>query len=280
MYKRELKRNGKYKLSPSQELYTVAVVLLIFGAFGVISFSEISTNGLRAISNYFANLSFATLILPFLIYIALKVSLTIKWCLYGIYALIGAYLIADSFKEVPNYEHIRTILYLLFISFEGGIILVYVWITVIYPKIVLYCSRDYPGEFWKVQLDHGKEGHYKCKRVRTVLGFNPFERQRSFSYAGPINEDGEPHGFGKWKSEWATGEVLTGYFDRGFPIGPFKSREYRTGYSFSNVRIAFASYTTGGFDTYTFKSGPARWGVAAVECSMSGYCRLTQKILG
>jgi hypothetical protein len=79
-----------------------------------------------------------------------------------------------------------------------------------------------------------------------------------------------PHGFGKWTSEWSEGEVLSGYWENGYPIGPFKSREYRTGYSFANLRIGFVTTVATGFHAESFERSERRYGVASIECSSSG----------
>ncbi|KAJ2987645.1 hypothetical protein HDV02_006010, partial [Globomyces sp. JEL0801] len=75
----------------------------------------------------------------------------------------------------------------------------------------------------------------------------------------------------KWTSQWALGECLSGFWENGKPIGPFKSREYRTGYSFANVRIGYASITDADINKNTFNFLPDLvYGVSGVECSVSG----------
>jgi hypothetical protein len=64
-------------------------------------------------------------------------------------------------------------------------------------------------------------------------------------------------------------EILSGLFENGIPIGPFKSREYRTGYSFVNIRVGFVD-SVADFSGKSAKRLPLKWGVAAVECSVSG----------
>jgi hypothetical protein len=64
-------------------------------------------------------------------------------------------------------------------------------------------------------------------------------------------------------------EVLSGLFEEGMPVGPFKSREYKTGYSFVNIRVAFVA-SVSSFSGKSFQHSSLKWGVASVECSVSG----------
>ena len=115
--------------------------------------------------------------------------------------------------------------------------IVYLYTRIIYPKLVfqinevMSLSQKDPNKFWNIE--HRSEEYFDCRRLSI------FKSRSRFSYKGQVDENKQPHGFGSWTSEWETGEVLSGLWDHGKPIGPFKSREYRTGYSFSNVRIGY-----------------------------------------
>jgi hypothetical protein len=54
-----------------------------------------------------------------------------------------------------------------------------------------------------------------------------------FAYEGELGDDDAgrpvPHGWGTWTDTVRHGERLTGYWERGLPVGPFRSLELRTG---------------------------------------------------
>jgi hypothetical protein len=66
------------------------------------------------------------------------------------YCIISAYLIVDSFKTSPDYTQVRKILFISFVSFECGVLLVYILQKVILPKLILILSRNDPIWFWNV----------------------------------------------------------------------------------------------------------------------------------
>ncbi|KAA8490965.1 hypothetical protein FVE85_9857 [Porphyridium purpureum] len=90
----------------------------------------------------------------------------------------------------------------------------------------------------------------------------------SCTYVGPLAE-GRPHGLGEWIDTNPAGENLFGYFDRGIPVGPFRSNENstHTRTSFVNLRIVFMD-DNDVKDALKFVT-PV-FGVASVECVVSG----------
>ncbi|EEA04746.1 uncharacterized protein CMU_038120 [Cryptosporidium muris RN66] len=81
-------------------------------------------------------------------------------------------------------------------------------------------------------------------------------------YLGEINEEGRPHGFGRWREDDYHGEILVGFWKDGYPVGPFKTKECRSGSGFVCLRLGYCN-TDSGPTPYTF-------GYADIECSVSG----------
>ena len=93
------------------------------------------------------------------------------------------------------------------------------------------------------------------------------------SYRGAVNAKGLPHGYGHWMDDHYNGEILTGWWQNGLPVGPFRSREYGSGFAFAKWMIGFVQahddtfYSTSVFPKHEM---PPRIGVSSVECSISG----------
>ena len=82
-----------------------------------------------------------------------------------------------------------------------------------------------------------------------------------------------PHGFGHWLDDSYHGELLSGLWENGKPVGPFRSREFGSGFAFQNIRIGFVTCSDDRFESSSFfpsQTLPSRIGVAAIECSVSG----------
>ncbi|KAJ3309305.1 hypothetical protein HDV04_006247 [Boothiomyces sp. JEL0838] len=258
MFKRELRRvsNGHYKKSAQEELWTFFLVLTFAALIGFAFW------GSNSVSYYIANwtsFGLLTFSFPVIIYVILKLSLLMRWFVYWIIVATGILLFVDSDHRVEWSKW----MFVGFICVEAITIFVYIYIRSVYPKLVLILSQRYHN-FWDIQ-PHIKQDQY-TRRALFVWG-----KRYKFSYTGSMNEQNLPHGYGKWTSEWRLGESLSGYWENGIPIGPFDSREYRTGYAFSNVRIGFATSCAGPFTVTSFKRAPELlFGVGCVECSVSG----------
>eukprot|EP01053_Blabericola_migrator_P006721 Blabericola_migrator_1__6720@NODE_33_length_18162_cov_161_418900_g29_i0_p1_GENE_NODE_33_length_18162_cov_161_418900_g29_i0NODE_33_length_18162_cov_161_418900_g29_i0_p1_ORF_typecomplete_len1130_score209_68DUF900/PF05990_12/1_1e33Lipase/PF00151_19/0_0018DUF2457/PF10446_9/0_031Abhydrolase_6/PF12697_7/0_07Lipase_2/PF01674_18/0_052DUF676/PF05057_14/0_17Glyco_tranf_2_4/PF13704_6/8_4Glyco_tranf_2_4/PF13704_6/1_2e03Glyco_tranf_2_4/PF13704_6/1_5e04Glyco_tranf_2_4/PF13704_6/1_2e04Glyco_tranf_2_4/PF13704_6 len=83
------------------------------------------------------------------------------------------------------------------------------------------------------------------------------------SYTGEIDSLGRPHGFGYWRGDAVGGETFVGFWREGLPSGPSKSRVIVNGSGFMCIRIGYCDMS-GGLAT------PLKFGVATVECSVSG----------
>lgn len=119
------------------------------------------------------------------------------------------------------------------------------------------------------------------KILRLTCSYRPsgwiqFCRRRSFSYNGPCNEYGQPHGFGEWHDDSYYGENLKGYFSEGLLGGPFTGRQTGTGVIFQQKAIAYVASREDcpkgnlGSASCFFKYSEPRCGVALVECSVAG----------
>ena len=65
-------------------------------------------------------------------------------------------------------------------------------------------------------------------------------RMHTCQYNGEMNALRQPHGWGQWIDDSKSGERLNGWWQDGIPIGPFVSREFRTGYAFTCLRVGYA----------------------------------------
>lgn len=63
------------------------------------------------------------------------------------------------------------------------------------------------------------------------------------------------------------GELLSGYWEQGIPVGPFESMENDTRSLLVNLRIVFG---TNGGGKWWLDRTPLNMGVASVECCVSG----------
>jgi hypothetical protein len=178
---------------------------------------------------------------------------------------------APRINNQDTTDRLSYLVFTLFIILEVSTILYFVWRRSIYPKLV-YNNYIDPMRKWRV-IPLSKWGHFACKKT---THFSSFVRvkQDLFSYSGQVNDKGEPDGFGVWSSDRFSGEILSGYWQGGKPIGPFKSREFGTGYSFANVRIGFMTCSAAAWDKGPWNMAFAPeyvFGVTGVECSVSGY---------
>ena len=55
--------------------------------------------------------------------------------------------------------------------------------------------------------------------------FKSCERRAIFSYAGSLDDKGQPHGIGRWRDTQGKGETLKGLWRHGKPAGPFVASE-------------------------------------------------------
>jgi esterase/lipase superfamily enzyme/uncharacterized membrane protein len=264
MLRRELLRStkGHYK----RNIFSKAWFILVIGIFAtivakvlidVIEFDQTKNPGLNVL---------VQIIIIGLGYLMFMFSLEIRWFLYWILLTTFILLLLDrSVKDKDAKENAQLWTIAAFITLESATLFIRFWDSYIFPQLIYNQNKIEPHQMWDIQPERDTVGFYTIRR------FMKFGNRRAFSYLGNLNSHNQPHGYGKWTSEWAKGEVLSGYWENGYPIGPFKSREYKSGYSFSNIRIGFVATDSAGFKSQSLKRHPKfRYGVASIECSTSG----------
>ena len=258
MYKRELAReaNGNFQKSKAEELWTFLLVLTFAVLVGSVVYNA---DSLKYFLDQWKELGLITFAFPIAIFIILKLSLVLRWVLYWLVVATCVLFILNSFgsnREVAFWVFIG------FVVIEIVTIVVYMISRLVYPRFMAYLAKKDPVQFWGIKPIPNREGYFTRKG---------FLREKRFSYVGEVNALNQPHGYGNWTSEWVMGEILSGFWKNGIPVGPFKAQEYRTGYSFSNLRIGVAATDFGGFKNSTFKrTDRVLYGVTSVECSTSG----------
>jgi len=98
------------------------------------------------------------------------------------------------------------------------------------------------------------------------------KRNFTVTYAGEVDEQGRPHGYGEWNDNYSKGEVLTGWWAHGVPFGPFRSRESGSGAGFQRVLQPYFRNRTDTWNTNNGKLdyGPITVGICQVECCTAG----------
>lgn len=101
----------------------------------------------------------------------------------------------------------------------------------------------------------------------------PLVQQHVLSYVGEVDASGLPHGYGEWRDSHWHGENLRGFWWRGLPRGPFRSRETGSSSCFVNFRVGYirnrAEKNFAGAQCLPLP-GKITYGVLAAECSVSG----------
>ena len=258
MYKRELARevNGNFQKSQAEQMWTFLLVLTFAVLVGSVVYNA---DSLKYFLDQWKELGLITFAFPIAIFIILKLSLVLRWVLYWLVLATCILFILNSFADN------RDVAFWVFIGFvviEIITIVAYMFSRLLYPQFMAYWAKNDPIQFWGIRPIPNREGSFTRKG---------FWREKRFSYLGEVNALNQPDGYGNWTSEWPMGELLSGFWKNGVPVGPFKAQEYRTGYSFSNLRIGVTATDLGGFRKSTFKrSKKILYGVASVECSTSG----------
>ncbi|KAG7395207.1 hypothetical protein PHYBOEH_004114 [Phytophthora boehmeriae] len=258
------------------QLMTWIIVAYVVVVFGVLSAGdESSTTENATVSDgifYFAIILIA-------IYILVKVALIVRWIIYWIvFAELLTYAITsnlyvlfwvDNSKVSDSDLKVRRIMVILLSVAEVATIFVYWFTHYAYPWLVLR-EKFNLVTWWNVKP--GVETNTLTYRSKARF----YSRKRNVvKYCGGLNAEGQPHGYGMWSDTDYHGERLTGQWENGIPIGPFRSFEHGSGYSFVNIRIGFCHNRgeQGSTDIYFFpkhSDNGLNWGVASVECSVSG----------
>ena len=208
-----------------------------------------------------------------------QLALIVRWIIYWIIlAELLTYAITDNFyllfwinedTVTDTDRQVRQVMTIVLIVVEIVTVLAYGFTHYAYPWIVLRQKLDLQ-DWWNVKS--GIETNTLTYRSKARF----YTRERHvIKYCGGLNAQGQPHGYGMWTDTGYHGEKLTGQWENGVPIGPFRSFEHGSGYSFVNIRIGFCHNRAEKRPTDIFfipkhSENGLNWGVASVECSVSG----------
>nr|CCA14281.1 conserved hypothetical protein [Albugo laibachii Nc14] len=164
----------------------------------------------------------------------------------------------------------RFIILIVLAALEIATLVVYFVTHWLYPRM-LHTHRINAIRWWQVKRSPCYSNTITYKSKARILT----QKRNSISYVGGLNTKLEPHGYGYWADSSYHGERLSGYWQNGVPVGPFRSFEHGSGYCFVNLRIAYctnrAESSTSAIQFYPKHSQRSlQWGVASVECSVSG----------
>lgn len=213
------------------------------------------------------------------VYILVRVALIVRWLLYWvIVAELLTYLATGNIHalfyshgdEITSAESTRRHWIMVgLIAVEALTIAVYLFTHFTYPWLV---KKDLlnASKWWTLRPGNQTNTFTYRSRARFYT-----TKRNTVKYCGGVNSEGQPHGYGMWSDTSYHGERLTGQWENGVPIGPFRSFEHGSGYSFVNLRIGFCHNraepkSTGIWFWPKHSTDGLHWGVATVECSVSG----------
>jgi len=220
------------------------------------------------------------LILPLALFLSITITAIIKAALVllvagliilaFVYAAFPPTITENGAISSPQYQTALQIIVIIEIVAISIAMLMHLFYYVIYPWLVKHQWVNLQNNYTPLP---GKKGVWKYRAWEPQLWKIT---TNIISYSGQVDEEMRPHGLGTWRDDGHTGEVLSGLFEHGKPIGPYVCREYGTGNAFSCVLIGYARNGVGGwsgrpwFPSREFPEGGLRWGYARVECSVSG----------
>ncbi|KYR01760.1 hypothetical protein DLAC_01770 [Tieghemostelium lacteum] len=153
--------------------------------------------------------------------------------------------------------------YIPLVCLGSGVLVFSIIVFFVYPYI-MRCLFSITGA---ITLNADKDNWVKGESNRfTIKQKNLFYKASTCVYEGPLY-DGRPHGIGTWMDTSYQGELLSGYWEYGIPLGPFESIENDTRSLLVNLRIVYG--TNGGGKSWLDRI-PLNTGVAAIECCVSG----------
>ncbi|KAE9037740.1 hypothetical protein PR003_g6218 [Phytophthora rubi] len=264
------------KYSFVTQLVTWIIVVYIIVVFAVLAANNSASRDTKASVSDGA-FYFAIIVLA--LYLLVKLALLVRWIIYWIiiaelltYAITGSLYVLfwiDDDEVTDSDRQVRHVVIILLVSAEIITVFAYWFTHYAYPWLVLRQKLNLV-EWWNVKP--GVETNSITYRSKARF----YSRKRNVvKYCGGLNAQGQPHGFGMWTDTAYHGERLTGQWEDGVPVGPFRSFEYGSGYSFVNIRIGFCHNRgeKGPTEIFFFpkhSDNGLNWGVASVECSVSG----------
>ncbi|KAG6619573.1 uncharacterized protein IUM83_18908 [Phytophthora cinnamomi] len=264
------------KYSFVTQLVTWLIVIYVIIVFAVLAANDSDSTDTKASVSDGA-FYFAIIVLS--LYILVKLALIVRWIIYWIiiaelltYAITNNLYVLfwiDDDEVTDTDRQVRHVMIIVLISVEIITVFAYWFTHYAYPWLVLHQKFNLV-EWWNIKP--GVETNSITYRSKARF----YTRKRNvIKYCGGLNAQGQPHGFGMWTDTAYHGERLTGQWEDGVPVGPFRSFEYGSGYSFVNIRIGFCHNRgeKGPTEIFFFpkhSDNGLNWGVASVECSVSG----------
>ena len=216
----------------------------------------------------------------------------IRWCLFWTYLAVMVLLATDNFTldGRASSATLRHRLLVALVALEVATLGVYHAVYHVLPKLTLWLIETLDHRWW-LELhslgpcadddDSGGGGGSGAPRhafeYRLRLPWVEYGATHVASYRGALHpRSGRPHGEGEWVDDAFHGECLHGVWDDGAPRGPFRSREFGSGYAFVSLRVVVAANHDDPFARSRPRvqriadAGALRLGVASVECSVSG----------
>ncbi|KAI9983103.1 hypothetical protein PInf_007030 [Phytophthora infestans] len=263
------------KYSFMTQLITWIIVIYIIVVFAVLLANDDSDTEQASLSDgvfYFVVIFLALCIL-------VQLALIVRWVIYWViiaelltYAITSNLYVLfwiDENEVTDSDRQVRRVMIILLSCVEVITVAAYWFTHYAYPWLVMHQKFNVVN-WWNIKP--GVETNSLTYRSKARF----YTRKRSVvKYCGGLNAQGQPHGFGMWTDTAYHGECLTGQWEDGVPIGPFRSFEHGSGYSFVNIRIGFCHNRGEKSPTDIFffpkhSQNGLNWGVASVECSVSG----------
>jgi esterase/lipase superfamily enzyme len=145
----------------------------------------------------------------------------------------------------------------------AGLVVITVIFWLIYPYVLRALSRCAGRVSPKIIAPDPETGTRRRYEIRQKAWFaDPY----TCVFEGPLRR-GRPHGWGVWIDTSFQGELMTGYWYKGIPVGPFQSIENDTRNMLVNLRIIYASNSGG---RWSLTRTPLTMGVACIEACVSG----------
>lgn len=267
--KTQRQRSGIYEGDkPWKTLWAFLILLLVFGFFAPKFYNGKFEFDFHLNVRDIGFFSLAALLLGgLLLYTMTRAIVVVRWALYWLLlAEVLLYLLEREYNIFS--EKTPWILQVSLVAAEFLTFAIYALIHYFYPWFIN--SHTFSNVIGARKWWHTKNiGPWTYTYKSGVVCLE----RHTCSYRGAVNAKGLPHGYGHWMDDHYHGEILTGWWQDGLPVGPFRSREYGSGFAFSKWMVGFVQahddpfYTTG---LYPSHNKPPRIGVSSVECSISG----------
>lgn len=212
------------------------------------------------------------------VYVFMDVMMVVRWLIYWL--LLAVMLTFDITGKIYSLFWLdeklsavqasqRNAILVALVIMEVLTVLVAVGLHSVYPTLI---KLGYVNvmRWWDVQ-----PGRHNNTLTYCPSPFSRTSKRHMVVYSGGLNAAGQPHGYGMWTDTASNGERLTGLWENGVPIGPFRSFEHGSGYCFVNLRIGYChnraeSRSDASSQVPKHSSDGLHWGVVSAECSVSG----------